>query len=242
MADAAFEHPRLAAVYDALDPDRSDLAVYVDLVHELGARAVLDIGCGTGTLALLLAGRGLEVTAVDPAAAMLAVARARPGAEAVTWRQGTAAGLPPLQVDLALMTGNVAQAVVDPEAWAATLRGTHGALRPRGHLVLETRDPARRQWEEWQDDSRRTTLVPGVGAVQTWRDLLDVDGPLVTIRETYVFGSDGAVLTSQSTLRFRGREEVQAQLEECGFGVVEVRDAPDRPGRELVVLARRRSD
>jgi len=28
MADPIFEHPRLAAIYDALDPDRSDLDVY----------------------------------------------------------------------------------------------------------------------------------------------------------------------------------------------------------------------
>ena len=45
MADAIYEEPRLAAVYDALDPDRSDLEVYIALViDELGARSVLDIG------------------------------------------------------------------------------------------------------------------------------------------------------------------------------------------------------
>src|SRR5438552_3032086 len=47
---------------------------------EFGARTVLDIGCGTGTFACLLAGRGLEVIAVDPAAASLEVARRKPGA------------------------------------------------------------------------------------------------------------------------------------------------------------------
>ncbi len=49
MADALFEHPRLAAVYDALDPDRNDLDVYALIVTELGAGLVLDLGCGTGT-------------------------------------------------------------------------------------------------------------------------------------------------------------------------------------------------
>lgn len=48
MADALFEEPRLARVYGPLDPDRDDLTVYAAIVAELGARSVLDIGCGTG--------------------------------------------------------------------------------------------------------------------------------------------------------------------------------------------------
>ena len=67
MPDEIFEHLRLAAIYDALDPDRSDLDVYVAIAGELGAASVLDVGCGTGTFALLLAERGLEVIGVDPA-------------------------------------------------------------------------------------------------------------------------------------------------------------------------------
>ena len=91
MVDDIFEHPRLVAVYDALDPDRSDLEVYVEIVHELGAESVLDIGCGTGTFALLLADRGLQVIGVDPAAGSLDVARAKPGAERVSSCGGNSA-------------------------------------------------------------------------------------------------------------------------------------------------------
>lgn len=240
MADDLFEHPRLAAIYDALDPDRSDLEVYADIAAELGARRVLDMGCGTGTFALLLADRGLKVTGVDPAGASLDVARAKPGAQRVRWLHGDATALPAMRVDLATMTANVAQAIVDPVDWARTLAGAYAALRPGGYLVFETRDPAYRAWESWNRAATYgVTDIPGVGAVQSWEDLLEVDGPLVRFRSTCVFASDGAVLTSESTLRFRERAEVTAALGLCGYVVAEVRDAPDRPGREFVFLARR---
>ncbi|MFJ4504424.1 class I SAM-dependent methyltransferase [Streptomyces sp. NPDC088864] len=240
MADDCFGHPRLAAIHDPLDPDRGDLDAYLRTAEEFGARRVLDIGCGTGVFALLLADRGIDVVGVDPARASLDVARAKPGGERVRWICGDATALPPLRVDLATMTANVAQAIADPGAWHGTLRGAHEALRPGGHLVFETRDPAARAWETWtRAHSHRVTDVPGAGSVESWVQLLDVSGPLVTFRWTYVFAADGQVLTSDSTLRFRERDEVEADLTAHGYAVHDVRDAPDRPGKEFVFLARR---
>ncbi|KAA2250990.1 class I SAM-dependent methyltransferase [Solihabitans fulvus] len=241
MGDDIFNHPRLASVYDPLDPDRGDLDAYVAMAAEFGARRVLDVGCGTGTFALLLADRGIEVTGVDPAAASLDVARAKPGADRVHWLHGDATTLPPLRVDLATMTANVAQAILAPADWAATLRGVHAALRPGGRFVFETRDPANRAWERsWTKElSRKVTEVEGVGAVESWVELLDVSEPLVSFRWTWVFASDGEVLTSDSTLLFRDRDEVEADLVAQGYTVDDVRDAPDRPGRELVFVASR---
>jgi ubiquinone/menaquinone biosynthesis C-methylase UbiE len=150
VADAVFEHPRLVGLYDRLEPDRSDLDVHLAALDEVGARSVLDVGCGTGTFAVLLAARGLEVTGVDPAAGSLAVARSKPGASRVRWVLGDATDLPPLQVDAATMTANVAQAIVEPAAWVGTLRGVHAALRPGGALCFETRDPEQRAWAPWR--------------------------------------------------------------------------------------------
>ncbi|HJQ74209.1 MAG TPA: class I SAM-dependent methyltransferase [Gaiellaceae bacterium] len=240
MADAAFEHPRLAPLYDAFDDDRSDLEVYAAIAEELGARRILDVGCGTGSFATRLALRGYEPVGLDPAAASLDVARAKPGADRVRWLLGGAASLPPLAVDLATMTGNVAQAIVEPDAWAGTLRGIHAALRPGGHFVFETRVPARRAWEEWTREATYRALdVSGAGRVESWQEVTDVSLPLVSFRTTFVFAADGEVLTSDSTLRFRERSEVEADLQAQGYELFEVRDAPDRPGRELVFLARR---
>jgi SAM-dependent methyltransferase len=240
MADNFFEHPRLAAIYDALDADRSDLDVYVGIAEELGVRRVLDVGCGTGTFAILLADRGFEVVGVDPALASLEVARAKPGGDRVRWIHGDAASLPPLQVELATMTGNVAQAIVERADWEATLGGIYDALCVRGYLVFETRDPAYRAWEEWnRAASYGVTEIEGIGAVESWYEVTDVNGSLVSFRSTTVFASDGEVLTSDSTLRFREREEVQADLVAHAYVVDDVRGAPDRPGREFVFFARR---
>ncbi|MEV7014728.1 class I SAM-dependent methyltransferase [Streptomyces sp. NPDC093991] len=240
MSDASFAHPRLAALYDPLDPDRGDLDAYLRMAREFGARTVLDIGCGTGVFALLLADEGIDVVGVDPAGASLDVARAKPGADRVRWIEGDATELPPLAADLATMTANAAQEITDPGAWHATLRGVRAALRPGGRLVFETRDPARRAWETWtREQSYVSADVPGVGRVESWHEVTRVDGPSVTFRTTYVFASDGETLVSDSTLRFRERKEAEADLADHGYVLEEVRDAPDRPGRELVFVARR---
>lgn len=240
MADECFRHPRLATVYDLLDPHRADLAPYLRMAEESGVRRVLDLGCGTGVFALMLAERGFEAVGVDPALASLDVARGKPGSERVRWIHGDVTTLPPDEgADLVTMTGNAAQEIVGPVEWRSTLRGARAALRPGGHLVFETRIPARRAWEEWNRQATYAeTDVPGAGVVAYWIDLLDVSGPLVTFRQSYVFTVTGEVLTSESTLRFRERPEVEAELLAQGYELEDVREAPDRPGREFVFVAR----
>src|SRR6202034_3816849 len=153
VADEIFAHPRLAPLYDAFDGPRDDLPAYVGIADELGAHRVLDAGCGTGSLAILLARTGRTVIGADPAAASLEVARSKDASNAVTWVHTDAAGVPPAGadlaagvsaagVDLAVMTGNVAQVFLADEDWAQALQAIGAALRPRGYLVFETRRPA----------------------------------------------------------------------------------------------------
>ncbi|MEO1064408.1 MAG: class I SAM-dependent methyltransferase [Actinomycetota bacterium] len=240
--DALFADARLASLYDALEGDRDDLDVYAAIVVELDARSVLDVGSGTGTFAHLLADRGNEVVAVEPAGASLAVARTKPGAERVRWIHGDATTLPDLQVDLATMTANVAQVFTTDDAWAANLAGIAAAVRPGGHLVFETRVPARRAWERWNPtDSFQIVEDDERGPVASWHEVTDVDLPLVTFRSTIRFDRTGEEVVSSSTLRFRERDEIEASLEAARFRTVDVRNAPDRPGLEWVFVARRQS-
>lgn len=212
-------------LYDFFDDDRGDLDVYEAIVDELGARTVIDVGCGTGCLAVRLAARDMAVVGVDPAVASIELARAKPYADKVTWLPG----------DATVMIGNVAQVFVDDVDWNDTLVAIHRALRPGGWLVFETRRPGMRAWEEWTTPSAEVFLPDGRRGT-TSRTVTRVALPLVTFEST--LGLADETLRSVSTLRFRKRDEIEADLVTHGFEVVEVRDAPDRPGKEWVFLAR----
>ena len=56
---------------------------------------------------------------------------------------------------------------------------------------------------------------------------------------TSTFDIDGEILTSHSTLRFRERGEIEASLRTADLRLLDVRDAPDRPGLEFVFVAER---
>lgn len=240
MPDQIFANPRLAEIYDHLQGDRPDFDLYLALLDQLGAKTVLDLGCGTGSLASLLIERGLAVIGVDPAAASLEVAKEKPGAELVRWIHGDATNLPELTVDAAIMTGNVGQVFVSDESWMATLQGLANAVRQDGHLIFEVRDPSKQAWLGWtreRTESRRD--IPDVGPVTSWVQITEVALPYVTFESRYLFEADDSELVSTSTLRFRDKAEIEGSLATAGFAVSEIRDAPDRPGLEWVFVARR---
>ncbi|MHA7284151.1 class I SAM-dependent methyltransferase [Arthrobacter sp. TMS2-4] len=245
MPDPLFDHPRVARVYDPLDPDRRDLDTYMDLVDEFGATAVLDVGCGTGTFCCRLATeRSLRVVGVDPAAASVAVARTKAGADRVTWLVAIALDVAALpahreQYDLVTMTANVAQVFLDDEAWLANLRAIRACLRPGGYVAFESRVPADRGWERWTKELTHQVMdVEGEGPVENWVQVTTVDGELVTFESPTIFLADGERIDSTSTLRFRSQEALEWSLSEAGFVETEVRELPYAPGRGWLVVAR----
>jgi SAM-dependent methyltransferase len=84
---AAFFGEREAAVYDAHVAEMFDPAVVTPVVEMLaglaGGGEVLEMGIGTGRIALPLAQRGVRVHGIDASAAMVARLRAKPGNEAI---------------------------------------------------------------------------------------------------------------------------------------------------------------
>ncbi len=216
---ASYADPRLAALYDALNPPGAADAFYLSLPGTPPAR-ILDMGCGTGWLACELAARGHDVTGADPAPAMLDLARARPGGGRVRWIGTDAAGLATrTRFELIIMTGHVFQLLLGDDDVRAALRALSRHLAPGGRIAFETRNPAVREWQDWNPrDTRQRVEAAGLAA-DVHYDISAVAGELVTYETWFRFagaGQDGTVVVPD-TLRFMDRAQVAVFLAEAGL-------------------------
>jgi SAM-dependent methyltransferase len=243
VRDAEFNDSRLTEVYDAECAWAEDDDYFVALVNETPLVRVLDLGCGTGRLALALAASGHIVTGLDPACASLTRAQSKPGADRVTWVQGTARSAPSATFDVALMTSHVAQCFLTDDEWATTLAELRRALVGGGRLAFDARDPRARAWERWTpEDSRRQVHLPDGQVVSIWTDVNAVENGTVSFTRHYSFSS-GEELQSSSRLRFRTEQLLRESLAQAGFTVENVYGGwlrePVRVGSgEFVVVAR----
>jgi ubiquinone/menaquinone biosynthesis C-methylase UbiE len=239
MADQIFENDKLAAIYDTFDGSRDDLIHYLEIAKEFNAKNILDIGCGTGCLATLLSNQCFNVTGLDPALASLSIAKKKKEASKVQWIHGDSSKAPKDSFDLAVMTGNVAQVFISDQEWEENLINIKSSLLNDGLLVFEVRDPSKKDWKNWTSESTFQKInVPSVGMVEAWCEITDETEDLVSFRWSYKFESDGEIVTSDSTLRFRQKEDISTSLTNHGFEVLDIRDAPDRPGKEFVFIAK----
>jgi ubiquinone/menaquinone biosynthesis C-methylase UbiE len=120
-----------------LERARRDVAALI----EPGQR-VLDIGCGTGTLAVLMAQRGAQVVGVDIAPPMLAIA-ARRVREAGLEERIELRELGAVELDNAFpngsfdcITSSLVFSELSPDEMDYTLRQCHRLLMPGGQLVI----------------------------------------------------------------------------------------------------------
>ena len=132
MREATFRGRLRAQVLDGLAP---------------GA-AVVDVGTGTGTLAIALAAAGSEVIGVDGDPEVLALAHAKPGADAVQWRKGLATALPLPGAGADRVVMSLLLHHLDPAGKRTALAEAVRVLRPGGRLHVadwgRPRDPLMR--------------------------------------------------------------------------------------------------
>lgn len=216
----AYHDERLAEIYDIDNPDGPDHAYFRAFVEASDADVVTDLGCGTGMLTVTLAKPGRTVVGIDPAPAMLARAASRPGGSAVEWRLGTGEQIGPNSTDVVIMSGNVAMHIIGSQ-WNQTLLRIAEGLRPQGRLAFETRNPAIRAWESWNEPITERDTPAGRLRESVATDPPDDSG--VVIMHCYnEFVDDGDVVEIDLHLQFRTLEQVRRDLSEAGLGVVNV--------------------
>jgi SAM-dependent methyltransferase len=244
IRNAEFNDPRLVPIYDPWCPWGPPDDFFMALADQTPLARVLDFGCGTGRLAIALAAAGHHVSGVDPARASLEVARAKPGADRVTWLEGSHEILPSAAFDLIVMNSHVAQFLVTDLEWQQALTRFRQALVPGGRLAFDSRDPNARVWEAWNPvDSREQVLLPDGRTVEIWGEVVDVTGDNVTFVIHYGFSDSSEELLSKNTLRFRSEQEIRSSLQAAGFKVEQIyggwnHDPIGHKDGEFIVVAR----
>lgn len=139
----------LAYSYDRLTNDVDYSAVvdfYFQILHNesLEPRTAVDLACGTGSVAVLLAERGLRVTAVDMSEEMLCVA-AQKAQKLEFPPQYVCQKLQELRlprgVDLAVCALDSMDYITDPDQCKEAIKRIYKALNPGGCFIFDVNTP-----------------------------------------------------------------------------------------------------
>jgi SAM-dependent methyltransferase len=156
---------RVAAGYDESAADRftpAEVGPAVDLLAGLaGAGRALELGIGTGRIALPLAARGVPVHGIDLSRAMVARLQAKPGGDAIGVTIGDFATT---RVDgtftVAYLVFNTINNLTTQDAQVKCFRNAAAHLEPGGCFVIEVGVPELRRLPPGQD-SRLFHTGPG---------------------------------------------------------------------------------
>ncbi len=133
---------RMADVYDDWYGEITDTAACVDALRRLagpGPGPVLELGVGTGRLAIPLAEAGLAVTGIDSSPAMLARLAAKPGGDRVEVIEGDMTD-PPVadkRFGLVVVAYNTLFNLIEPGAQQACIANAASLLTSDGRFVVE---------------------------------------------------------------------------------------------------------
>jgi len=219
-----------AAFYDAIHGDGGDdLDFWLPFVAEHGG-PVLEVGAGTGRIALPLARAGHAVTALDPSPAMLAIARGRAAAEglAVTFVDGRLPGaeLVPAAFASVIFPNDVFLACASADEQARALQAAATTLAPGGRLALDVAGPG-----HWLDPEDNGEPIPawsgplGGQRLDVWHlrhDDLETQTRRLRIRYE-VTGAGGQVRRTESdhVLRYVTFPELASMLDSAGLRVLD---------------------
>jgi len=212
-----YDAPDLAQFYDLENPWGADFDACTQMAQ--GAQSILDLGCGTGELVARLA-PNMRATGVDPAAAMLDIARARPGGDHASWVQGDARDLDLGQhFDLVVLTGHTFQVFLHEQDQRAMLATIVRHLTPTGRFVFDTRNPARQAWKNWT--AARTTRHhhhTALGPLKVWTTAkYATETAIVTYRTHYEITATEEIMAADAEIKFTPLNTLKSLINDAGL-------------------------
>jgi SAM-dependent methyltransferase len=196
-------------------------------------RTVLDLGCGTGRHAVLLAARGLDVMGVDQSEPMLARARERAAERKTSGKvELTRGDVRNLDLgrtfDAALMMFNVLGYMWSNDDLLAALRGIRRHLPDDGLFAFDiwygpavVTDPPRNEMKEWST-SKGAVIRYSSGCLQPHEQRCDITIRLLAIENGKV-SADGKELHK---VRYFFPLELDVALRATGFRLLTIRKFP----------------
>jgi SAM-dependent methyltransferase len=206
---------RIARTYEAKWPELfrpEAVDPVVDLLAELaGDGAALELGVGTGRIALPLARRGVPVHGIDLSPDMVAELRARQGAEAVGVTVGDFATT---RVDgrfrVAYLVRNTIMNLTSQDEQVACFQNVAAQLEPGGHFVIEVVVPALRRLPPGETVRAFTVTSAHLGFEE-----YDVAPQIAISHHWWVTG--GAVETLSSPFRYVWPSELDLMARIAGM-------------------------
>ncbi len=241
--DRLYRDAALARFYDLDNGWAADLAYCKGLAE--GARSLLDLGCGTGIFLAALSQVPRRV-GVDPARAMLDIARSRDGGDAVTWIEGDARRFRRDETfDLVVLTGHAFQVFLTADDQRALLATVAAHLAPEGRFIFDSREPRAEAWRDWTPEpSRRRIAHPDLGAVEAWNDARhDAATGIVAYETHYRVLATGETFSADSRIAFPPQPRIAEMIEAAGLTVERwLGDWQGRPygegAREIIPIGR----
>lgn len=244
--DASTYGERFADVYDDWYEGVTDAEACADhlaaLVAEVGGGPLLELGVGSGRLALPLVKRGVEVHGVDASPSMLAALAAKPGGERVRATLGDMAALPlvdPPPFAVVLVAFNTFLNLPTEEAQLACLRRVADVLAPDGRLVVEAFVPR----EDLGPSAERAVQPRRITADEVVLTVSIVDPEAQTVTGQHVHLTERGVRLRPWHLRYLTPTQLDALAARAGFELVSRtggwRGEPFGPDSEVHVSAYR---
>lgn len=212
-------HPDLARFYDLGGWPRPDFDFCTTMAKS--ATSVLDLGCGTGVLAASLAA-GRTVFGIDPAKAMLDIARLRPGGGDVTWAEADARSVRiDRHFDLVVLTGHTFQVFLEDEDQAAVLATISDHLAPNGRFIFDSRNPAcpARKIRTRQETLRQISHAD-LGRFEAWNvSTYDEATGILSYENSYRALRAETVFSAPAQIRYTARDALAGMVEAAGLRV-----------------------